>query len=270
VKTPCIVCTWTRKELHGILINIKSNPMATSQHFHHHTACSYLKQFSEEKEKGRKAKIYRYDKVKGKGEYFLVDHVGAENNSYTIEVEGKKSDILETSFFNKIDYHYPKLIKKFESQMPIESFKEEISLIFSTQFARVPAQRDILMKSEESYNAQRKKIGVPEEKLDPVNNNALNKFMLVEMSFVHSCLDRYFFKVFISNTDKFITCDNPADTSCLPLSSDMCLVMSSIKELQDYSSADSSTVEIINKITFDKAKRWVYAESEDTLLESIA
>lgn len=235
---------------------------------HHTTAQTCLCFFSSDQKNG---KIIRYDKNKKRAQNLPIKIVGAINNYYAIiSPDGEIDTTIENPFFSNIDGTYNELIKKLNLKVPIISIQDELTALFSSQYARVEKQKDSWKKRIEDMNIQRFNLGVPKDCLQPTNKNNLNIPMLAEMSVAYSVMLNMYFYVVQSNTLEFITCDNPADKKMLPLTPNMCLLLSTAKPYNDYVLINDSDARKINQITFDKAKRWVYARSENSIKEFLA
>ena len=214
--------------------------------------------------------IFRYDKQTKVIGNFRIATIGGENDYYTNFYDGRKDTSIENPLLSQIDGNYSKLIEKFNPRMPIDGFKEDIILFMTTQYARVRPQKNRWQTAIESLNSQRAQLSIPQEKLWPVDNS-LNLAMLIEAQ-VHSQIisNTSFPAVFISDQHEFITCDNPADRSFLPLTKTMCLMMPSKQFPMEYTDIPEALVSNINRMTFDKAHRWVYSSSEHTITNLIA
>lgn len=228
---------------------------------HHTTAITYLKYFSPDAKR-----VYRYDKQVSQMQFLSINVLGFVKNMYTIiRPDGEKDTSIENPFFSNMDGGYNVLIKKLRACEHLETLREELIRLMASQYARVEPQRNRWNRIFSSLNEQRRELGVPKEKLQKIDGGQLNISMLMEMGVYANAASGSFFSILVAQDKEFLTCDNPADKAMLPLTFDMCLLMPSDKPTQQYANVTLEVVDRMNRITFDKAKRFVYAKSEATI-----
>lgn len=233
----------------------------SSPKLHHITPRVYLSFFSIDG-----VNIFRYDKQRCEVKALPILVTGAIKDFYTItDQEGNRDTFIESPLLSDIDGQYKALISRLESCVALKDVKNYLVELISSQASRVEKPRDRQRRRMENMNAQRRDLSVPEDNLEKVDNSNLNFAMLAEMSVYSGVASNSFFVVFLSSGSEFITCDNPADKAFLPLTTTMCLSMPSVKPSIEYVSGDDILVDKINRMTFDKATRYVYARTREAL-----
>jgi len=244
--------------------------------------------------------IYRFDKESSLIQYLPISKVAAIKNYYTMyQRNGKKDTSIENPFLSDIDNEYPKLLKHLEEQKPLEDIRESIVLLISAMFARVPKQRSNMeriadeinnflwggLKShiienvgiENTIKEYEKDTGkkITKEETDYIKEHLssvqvksstgqLIQSMLVEMEVFMRVINNSFFWVGIVPEDaSFITSDNPAGASFLPITPKMCLFSSRTKKPRDYVQTDKQVIEDINRIIFNTADQYLFSQDGD-------
>ncbi|MFZ2189707.1 MAG: DUF4238 domain-containing protein [Candidatus Magasanikiibacteriota bacterium] len=204
--------------------------------------------------------IWRFDKnLKIMTEISIKDNA-LEKHLYSYKnINGTNITLIEDEFFAKIDYLYNNLIKMIEDRSPIEKIKGLVISIYSSLYSRVPKQiKNTTRMSQELHDFQ-DKYNINENSFkekDIKKGGLIGMFALMDVH-MHVMYNSNF-KIFISNGDNFISCDNPADGAHLPLTKKYCLLSSQEKYQTDYEEIDDQFVGMINSWTYENADNYIY------------
>jgi len=236
---------------------------------HHYNPQTALKCFSPDG-----YNVYRYDKENSLTQFLPISKVAAVKNYYTFEWEnGEKDTSIENPFFSDIEGEYPKLIDKLEKREPLEGERDYLVSLLSAAYSRVPKQRDNIKRlvSEFKNTPLKRKYKNKGKEVEPSSRETLLS-MLVVMDVYHRVTwNNSFFWVGIAQDDSlFITSDNPAAASYLPLTSKFCL-FSQMKEQQyEYLPVPEKIVNEINNMTFNNAQKYIFSCEENLDIESLS
>lgn len=233
--------------------------MLADPKLHHTVAQTYQKFFSPD---GKT--ILRYDKKNRVLKRIGIKNAAALTHFYTIiDAHGDKNVIIETDYLAPLDSLYAPLVERIKNRADLEGEKPFLKELMVSSYSRVTKQRNRFERMFNDLYIQRKALGSP---VSPIKPDKLVGAMLIKTDVYIQLIQNSDFVVAEAvGNKKFITCDNPADKALLPLTPDSCLMMLPEQKQQQYVQAPNEIVHEINKITFEKADRYVFAYTEDDL-----